>query len=110
MKQRMQIGIVGYGTAGQALAQRYAHVAVYPFWSRWLTPLFQSERDLVARVRDLGMLPAGRMPGGRGHMLRVLSGTRHGWFGKLPLEPGFLQALAEAAAAPRLATQQVQGE
>ncbi|CTP82569.1 FAD-dependent monooxygenase [Xanthomonas translucens pv. phlei] len=78
-------------------AQRHAHVAVYQFWSRWLTPLFQSERDLVARVRDLGMLPAGRMPGGRGHMLRVLSGTQHGWFGKLPLESGFLQALVEAA-------------
>jgi hypothetical protein len=30
-------------------------------------------------------------------MLRVLSGTQHGWFGKLPLEPGFLQALVEAA-------------
>ncbi|MBN6152494.1 FAD-dependent monooxygenase [Xanthomonas sp. AmX2] len=77
-------------------AQRYAHVAVYQFWSRWLTPLFQSERDLVARVRDVGMLPMGRLPGGRGHMLRVLSGTQHGWFGKLALEPAFLQALAAA--------------
>ena len=76
-------------------AQRHAHVAVYQFWSRWLTPLFQSERDLVARVRDLGMLPAGRMPGGRGHMLRVLR---------------FLQALAETAAASPIAAGHAQGE
>ncbi|MCW0412492.1 FAD-dependent monooxygenase [Xanthomonas sacchari] len=79
-------------------AQRQAHVAVYQFWSRWLTPLFQSERDVVARLRDVGMLPAGRMPGGRGHMLRVLSGTQHGWFGKLPLAPEFLEALQDAVA------------
>ncbi|WP_045736691.1 NAD(P)/FAD-dependent oxidoreductase [Xanthomonas sp. MUS 060] len=82
----------------QYQAQRQAHVAVYQFWSRWLTPLFQSERDLAARVRDIGLLPAGRLPGGRGHMLRVLTGTQRGWFGKLMLEPEFLQSLSEAAA------------
>lgn len=74
-------------------AQRRAHVAVYQFWSRWLTPLFQSERDLVARARDLLFKPMGRLPGGRGHMLRVLSGTQRGWFGRLPLAPEFIQAL-----------------
>ncbi|KRG70879.1 FAD-dependent oxidoreductase [Pseudoxanthomonas dokdonensis] len=77
--------------------QRQAHVAIYQFWSRWLTPLFQSDRDNVARVRDLAFLPLGRLPGGRGHMLRVLSGTQHGLFGKLKLEPGFMQVLAELA-------------
>ena len=77
-------------------AQRRAHVAVYQRWSRWLTPLFQSDRDLWARARDVLLGPMGRMPGGRGHMLRVLSGTQHGWFGKLPLDPGFIAALAEA--------------
>ncbi len=77
-------------------AQRRAHVAVYQRWSRWLTPLFQSDRDLWARARDVLLGPMGRMPGGRGHMLRVLSGTQHGWFGKLPLEADFIAALAAA--------------
>ena len=75
-------------------AQRKAHVRLYQFWSRWLTPVFQSERDWIARSRDLLFKPMARMPGGRGHMLRVLSGTQHGLFGKLPLAPEFVAALA----------------
>lgn len=74
--------------------ERRRHVRVYQFWSRWLTPLFQSDRDLVARLRDAAFLPMGRMPGGRGHMLRVLSGTQHGLFGRLGLQGGFIDALA----------------
>ena len=74
--------------------QRKAHVSIYHFWSRWLTPLFQSERDNVARVRDAGMLPLGKLPGGSGHMLRILSGTQHGWFGKLALQPEFIATLS----------------
>ncbi len=74
-------------------AQRKAHVALYQFWSRWLTPIFQSEHDWIAHARDLLFKPMGRLPGGRGHMLRVLSGTQHGLFGKLPLEDGFIAAL-----------------
>ncbi|HAI45128.1 MAG TPA: FAD-dependent monooxygenase, partial [Stenotrophomonas sp.] len=80
-------------------AQRRAHVAVYHFWSRWLTPLFQSERDMAARARDLLLKPLGDLPGGRGHMLRVLSGTQRGWLGTLGLSPGFLAAMAERNAA-----------
>jgi hypothetical protein len=38
------------------------------------------------------------MPGGRGHMLRVLSGTQRGLFGRLTLSPDFLGALAGATA------------
>ena len=75
-------------------AQRKAHVRLYQFWSRWLTPVFQSDRDWIARSRDLLFKPMARMPGGRGHMLRVLSGTQHGLFGKLPLAPEFVAALA----------------
>lgn len=75
--------------------QRRAHVGIYQFWSRWLTPLFQSERDTVAKLRDIAFLPLGRLPGGRGHMLRVLSGTQHGLLGKLKLKPEFLAALAQ---------------
>ena len=74
--------------------QREAHVRIYQFWSHWLTPIFQSHHDGIARVRDLAFLPLGRLPGGRGHMLRVLSGTQHGMLGKLALRPRFLQALA----------------
>jgi 2-polyprenyl-6-methoxyphenol hydroxylase-like FAD-dependent oxidoreductase len=89
---RAQTGITA------ALAQyeqaRRRHVAIYHFWSRWLTPLFQSEHDTVARLRDLAMLPLGRFPGGSGHMLRVLSGTQHGWLGRLGLDPAFVAALA----------------
>jgi 2-polyprenyl-6-methoxyphenol hydroxylase-like FAD-dependent oxidoreductase len=91
-----------YGSGEAALqayqAQRRAHVGVYHHWSRWLTPLFQSDRDTWSKARDVLLGPMGRMPGGRGHMLRVLSGTQHGWLGTLPLEPDFLTALAQPAA------------
>lgn len=72
---------------------RGAHVAIYQFWSRWLTPLFQSDRDRVAAVRDIAMKPLGDLPGGRGHMLRVLGGLQHGFFGRLALKPAFLDKL-----------------
>lgn len=73
--------------------QRRAHVAVYQRWSRWLTPLFQSDRDGWARMRDVLLGPMARVPVGRGHMLRVLSGTQHGWLGAMPLDPAFIEAL-----------------
>ena len=73
--------------------QRQAHVGVYQFWSRWLTPIFQSDLDWVAHARDVAFLPAGRLPGGRNHLLRVLSGTRHGVLGTLALKPDFMRAL-----------------
>ena len=73
--------------------ERRAHVRIYQFWSRWLTPLFQSERDFVARCRDIAFVPLGKLPGGRGMMLRVLSGTQRGWFGELRLPEKFLAAL-----------------
>jgi len=75
--------------------ERRAHVRVYQFWSRWLTPLFQSERDTVARLRDLAFLPLGRLPGGRGQMLRVLSGLQRGWIGRLRLPAAFLDRLGQ---------------
>lgn len=90
-----------HGTVADALAvyerQRRAHVGIYHFWSRWLTPLFQSERDTAARWRDWLFHPLSRVPGGRGQMLRVLTGTRKGWLGRFPLAGGFVDALAMAA-------------
>jgi 2-polyprenyl-6-methoxyphenol hydroxylase-like FAD-dependent oxidoreductase len=75
--------------------ERRAHVWIYQLWSRWLTPLFQSEQETAAKLRDAALLPLGRMPGGRGQMLRVLTGTRRGVFGTLALEPGFVDALEQ---------------
>ena len=77
--------------------ERLAHVGIYNFWSRWLTPLFQSDRDRLAAVRDRVFHPLSRMPGGRGQMLRVLTGTRRGWFGTFALPPGFLEAVGTSA-------------
>lgn len=74
--------------------ERRAHVWIYQLWSRWLTPLFQSERDAIAKLRDATFLPLGRVPGGRGQMLRVLAGTQRGLFGRLGLEEAFVEALA----------------
>lgn len=82
--------------------ERRAHLAAYHRYSRWLTPLFQSGRDRVAWLRDLAFLPAGRMPLARGHMLRVLSGTQHGWWGRYPLHDGFILALDGALRATRV--------
>lgn len=75
---------------------RQQHVGIYHFWSRWLTPLFQSDHDRIAACRDLVFHPMSRVPGGRGQMLRVLTGTRNGWFGTLHLAPEFLEALGGA--------------
>ena len=90
----------GNAPVGEAFAaheaERRRHLAAYHRYSRWLTPLFQSDRDLLARVRDACFLRAGRLPLARGHMLRVLSGTQQGWFGRHPLAPGFIDALAAA--------------
>ncbi len=73
---------------------RRVHWRIYQFWSRWLTPLFQSDRDLAARLRDLTFIPMARLPISRGQMLRVLTGTQKGWFGRLPLPEQFLDDLA----------------
>lgn len=79
---------------------RRKHVSIYHFWSHWLTPLFQSDRDMVARIRDASFLPLGKLPGGRSHMLRILSGTQQGWLGKYALQPDFVEALDKHRPAP----------
>lgn len=59
---------------------RSAHLATYQRLSRWLTPLFQSERTTWALWRDLGFGPLGRLPLARGQMLKILTGTKAGWW------------------------------
>lgn len=76
-------------------ASRRRHIRAYQLWSRWLTPLFQSDHDWAARMRDLVFAPMGRLPGGRQQMLRVLTGTHSGWFGRWPLPVGFVEELAK---------------
>jgi 2-polyprenyl-6-methoxyphenol hydroxylase-like FAD-dependent oxidoreductase len=80
-------------------ALRRTHLRAYHFWSRALTPLFQSERDGWAHLRDLTFHPLSRLPIARDQMLRVLTGTRRGWLSTVRLEPGFLAALDALPAA-----------
>jgi 2-polyprenyl-6-methoxyphenol hydroxylase-like FAD-dependent oxidoreductase len=76
-------------------AERRRHVGIYQLWSRWLTPLFQSDHETIARLRDLLFLPLSRLPGSRGQSLSVLSGTQQGLFGRRKLDPRLLQSLAQ---------------
>ena len=73
---------------------RRVHLRAYHFWSRWLTPLFQSEHDRIALLRDVLFHPLSRVPGGRGQSLRILTGTRSGWFGTFALPDAFVATLA----------------
>jgi 2-polyprenyl-6-methoxyphenol hydroxylase-like FAD-dependent oxidoreductase len=59
---------------------RRAHLALYQRLSRWLTPLFQSERKALAMLRDLGLGPLGRSPLTRRQMLKILTGTKAAWW------------------------------
>lgn len=65
---------------------RRKHVCIYQLISRWLTPLFQSDYRVAARLRDAFFLPLGRAPIARGEMLKVLAGVKQGFFGSLPLK------------------------
>jgi 2-polyprenyl-6-methoxyphenol hydroxylase-like FAD-dependent oxidoreductase len=60
---------------------RRDHLGVYQFLSRWLTPMFQSDRALLGWWRDLAFGPAGKMPGARGQMLKILTGGKQRWLG-----------------------------
>ncbi|MEO8673545.1 MAG: NAD(P)/FAD-dependent oxidoreductase [Tahibacter sp.] len=67
--------------------ERRRHVRIYQLLSRWLTPIFQSELDWAASLRDALMGPVGRAPIARGEMLKVLAGIKRGFFGSLPRRP-----------------------
>jgi 2-polyprenyl-6-methoxyphenol hydroxylase-like FAD-dependent oxidoreductase len=68
----------------RALAQyarvRETHVAIYQALSRWLTPLFQSDYAALALLRDAAFGPFGRLPFARRQMLKILTGTKTGWW------------------------------
>ncbi|WP_426286036.1 FAD-dependent oxidoreductase [Luteibacter sp. E-22] len=76
--------------------ERHAHVRAYQRMSRWLTPLFQSDRTVLGWCRDALFGPVGRVPGARGPMLRILTGElRHpvqdgiGQIANDPYSPGY---------------------
>lgn len=75
--------------------ERRAHVPIYQFISRWLTPLFQSDHDNLARLRDALFGPFGRAPILRGEMLKVLAGVKCGMFGRL--RPAARELVEEAS-------------
>jgi 2-polyprenyl-6-methoxyphenol hydroxylase-like FAD-dependent oxidoreductase len=92
--QGVNMALLDAGTLADALAQcasvplalqhyaraRRAHLGVYQHLSRWLTPLFQSDRNALAWLRDAAFGPLGRLPLGKGQMLKVLTGTKAGWW------------------------------
>lgn len=65
--------------AGYAARRRH-HLAVYQRVSRWLTPLFQSDRDGLAWWRDVAFHPVSRLPLARGQTLKILTGTKKAWW------------------------------
>lgn len=85
--QALAAALAGEKTVEGGLAaytrERRRHVPIYQFISRWLTPLFQSDHDFVARLRDAFFGPLGRAPILRGEMLKVLAGVKCGAFGRL---------------------------
>ncbi|MDQ8020705.1 MAG: NAD(P)/FAD-dependent oxidoreductase [Moraxellaceae bacterium] len=84
-----------HAALGRFERQRKAHVRWYRWGSHWLTPLFQSDHDWLARMRDLLFMPASRMPGSAAVSLRLLTGVL-GWQG---LDAGKQAADAMAARA-----------
>jgi len=60
---------------------RYDHIAYYQRVSSLLTPVFQSDSQLLPMLRDAFLGPACRIPGMRGAMLSTLTGGRTGFFG-----------------------------
>lgn len=78
---------------------RRSHVRFYQLASRWLTPLFQSDRRFLAPLRDLGFPVLARIPPLRGQMLRALAGVKRGLvrksFGVAPLRDALAQAQAQ---------------
>ena len=67
-------------------ARRRAHLRFYTVASRWLTPLFQADRPVLAAPRDLLMGPAARIPWVGRQMVATLAGAKTGPFGTLPAD------------------------
>jgi 2-polyprenyl-6-methoxyphenol hydroxylase-like FAD-dependent oxidoreductase len=83
--QALADALAGDTDVPRALARyaraRASHVALYQRISRWLTPLFQSDAALLGVLRDGAFGPFSRLPFARREMLKILTGTKRGWFG-----------------------------
>ena len=79
---------------------RRDHLRTYQFFSRWLTPAFQSRWPLVGALRDAFMGPACRFPYAKRRMLETLAGLSTGFFGAWPLST--VQPYPDGADRPRL--------
>lgn len=62
---------------------RKQHVHFYQFASRWLTPFFQSDSLIAAKLRDTFFSPMCKIPYVRQHMLETLFGIKTGLFKSL---------------------------
>jgi len=79
---------------------RRDHVRSYQFFSRWLTPVFQSRWPLAGPLRDAFMGPICQLPFARRRMLEILAGLSTGLWSAWPVER--LGPYLEAADRPRL--------
>jgi 2-polyprenyl-6-methoxyphenol hydroxylase-like FAD-dependent oxidoreductase len=68
------------------VARRRWHLHVYQWASRWLTPLFQSDRAWLGPVRDIMMGTFGRFPIARGEAAALMAGVSLGPFRRFDLE------------------------
>jgi 2-polyprenyl-6-methoxyphenol hydroxylase-like FAD-dependent oxidoreductase len=60
-------------------AARRDHLAFYQLATRALTPLFQSDLEPLALLRDFATPVATRLPFVRREMIRAMAGTKTGW-------------------------------
>jgi 2-polyprenyl-6-methoxyphenol hydroxylase-like FAD-dependent oxidoreductase len=74
------------GALAHYLARRKRHLAFYQWASRWLTPLFQSDRVWLGPVRDLIMGTLGRLPLARAEAAALMAGVSLGPFCRFDLE------------------------
>jgi 2-polyprenyl-6-methoxyphenol hydroxylase-like FAD-dependent oxidoreductase len=59
-------------------ASRREHLGFYQLATRWLTPFFQGDLDVLGVARDLLMGPASRIGFVRREMVRSMAGTKTG--------------------------------
>ncbi|MEQ8702041.1 MAG: NAD(P)/FAD-dependent oxidoreductase, partial [Bauldia litoralis] len=62
---------------------RRGHVRFYQRASRWLTPMFQSERRFAGLLRDWSFPLVQRLPVLRSEAGAVLAGTKRGWLRRI---------------------------
>ncbi len=67
-------------------SRRRRHLRFYQWASRWLTPLFQSDRDWLAPFRNVAMGTFGRWPIARAEAAALMAGVSLGPFRRLDLE------------------------